>query len=323
MEAKELTGGSSRLKLVGVTLILIALTAAAGWGIYAAPAPVVDRMLESDLRKDAMQLSRQVESHLNDLDATFRYHELHEHDAEFLMLLPETSDIYRFKLFDASGQVFWSTRASDVGAVNTKHYFHSVVAAGRVFYNHEEKPAAEVESIDNDPAGHAGPITRHVAEVYTPIIKDGVFLGAIEFYSDITNLRTLFITRVRLSLALLSSVALLALATVILIVHRTNRRQMRDLHKRAVKERELMGEQLRLAREVRLLGELNEWLQSSRSLDELFDMVARFMTHILPEAEGSVYVYSNSRDVLDGCASWNGGTVERINLISIRKDAGV
>ncbi|MCX8952177.1 diguanylate cyclase [Ruegeria sp. NA] len=308
MEAKELTGGSSRLKLVGVTLILIALTAAAGWGIYAAPAPVVDRMLESDLRKDAMQLSRQVESHLNDLDATFRYHELHEHDAEFLMLLPETSDIYRFKLFDASGQVFWSTRASDVGAVNTKHYFHSVVAAGRVFYNHEEKPAAEVESIDNDPAGHAGPFTRHVAEVYTPIIKDGVFLGAIEFYSDITNLRTLFITRVRLSLALLSSVALLALATVILIVHRTNRRQMRDLHKRAVKERELMGEQLRLAREVRLLGELNEWLQSSRSLDELFDMVARFMTHILPEAEGSVYVYSNSRDVLDGCASWNGGT---------------
>ncbi|WP_306418392.1 hypothetical protein [Ruegeria sp. Alg231-54] len=64
-----------------------------------------------------------------------------------------------------------------------------------------------------------------------------------------------------------------------------------------------MEDQLRLAREVRLLGELKEWLQSSRSLDEQFDMVSRFMTHILPEAEGSVYVYSNSRDVLDGCAS--------------------
>jgi diguanylate cyclase (GGDEF)-like protein len=68
-----------------------------------------------------------------------------------------------------------------------------------------------------------------------------------------------------------------------------------------------MDEQLRLAREVKLLGELNEWLQSSRSLDELFDMVSKFMTHILPNAEGSVYVYSNSRDVLDGWASWNGG----------------
>jgi diguanylate cyclase (GGDEF)-like protein len=69
-----------------------------------------------------------------------------------------------------------------------------------------------------------------------------------------------------------------------------------------------MEQQLQLAREVRLLGELNEWLQSSRSLDELFDMVGKFMTHILPHCEGSIYVYSNSRDVLDGCTSWNGAS---------------
>lgn len=65
--------------------------------------------------------------------------------------------------------------------------------------------------------------------------------------------------------------------------------------------------QSRLGREVRLLGELNEWLQSSKSLDELFYMVNRFMTHLLPHSAGSIYVYSNSRDVLDGASSWNGG----------------
>jgi len=32
------------------------------------------------------------------------------------------------------------------------------------------------------------------------------------------------------------------------------------------------------------------------------------MSHILPDSEGSIYVYSNSRDVLDGHTSWNGGT---------------
>ncbi|WP_299644150.1 diguanylate cyclase [uncultured Ruegeria sp.] len=308
MKQAELTGQSSRLKMMGVALMLLALTAAAGWGIYTAPAPVVDRMLEADLRKNAMRMSRQVESHLNDLGQTFRFHALTEHDQEFLELLPETTDIYRFKLFDASGQVFWSTRASDVGFVNTKPYFQSIVAAGGLYYKHEEKPIAEVDSFVVGNSRDTELSSRHVAEVYTPIIKDATFLGAIEFYSDITDLRNLFITRVRLSLALLSGIALLALTTVILIVHRTNRRQVRDLRKRAIKERELMDEQMRLAREVRLLGELNEWLQSSRSLDELFDMVSRFMTHILPEAEGSVYVYSNSRDVLDGCASWNGGT---------------
>ncbi len=42
-----------------------------------------------------------------------------------------------------------------------------------------------------------------------------------------------------------------------------------------MKERELMDDQLRSAREVRLLGEVNEWLQSSRSLVGLFDMGPR------------------------------------------------
>lgn len=71
--------------------------------------------------------------------------------------------------------------------------------------------------------------------------------------------------------------------------------------------RENLTGQSRLGREVRLLGELNEWLQSSKSLDELFYMVTRFMTHLLPDSAGSIYVYSNSRDVLDGATSWNGG----------------
>jgi len=301
-------GASSRLKLVGTLLTLSLLTALSGWGIHAIPAPVVDRMLESDLRHEAAQLNRQVVSHLEDVDATFRAGVLDGRDKEFLELLPATSDIYRFKLFDDGGRVLWSTRDSDVGAVNTKAYFKDILGNGNIYYKHEEKPLTEVDNFDGNLLEASGPQTRHVAEIYTPVIREGRFLGAIEFYSDITQVRTLFINRVRILLAVLSGVALLALSVVMLVIFRANRRQVRNLRGRAAKERELMDDQLRLAREVRLLGELNEWLQSSRSLDELFDMVSRFMTHILPEAEGSVYVYSNSRDVLDGCASWNGGT---------------
>ncbi|MCV0424019.1 MAG: diguanylate cyclase [Roseibium sp.] len=68
--------------------------------------------------------------------------------------------------------------------------------------------------------------------------------------------------------------------------------------------------QAALTREIRLLSELNEWLQSSSSLEELFNMVSRFMTKLLPRSAGAVYVYSNSRDVLDGACSWNGGNLE-------------
>lgn len=306
METNTETTGASRLKMAAIILTLMALTAVSGWGIYAVPTPVVDRMLEADLRKEATQLGKQVTSHLNDVEATFQTGSIGIHDQEFLELLPATSDIYRFKLFNADGGVFWSTRSADVGTVNSKPYFQSVIRQGNIYYKHEEKPLTEVDDYEGTAMHASGPETRHVAEIYTPIIRDGEFLGAIEFYSDITDVRNLFIDRVRLSLFILSAVALLAFSIVTLVVYRSNRRQMRSLRGRAVKERQLMDEQLRLAREVRLLGELNEWLQSSQSLDELFDMVSRFMTHILPEAEGSVYVYSNSRDVLDGCASWNG-----------------
>ncbi|WP_170381756.1 sensor domain-containing diguanylate cyclase [Ruegeria atlantica] len=306
MKKRTASGIASRLKIAVIVLIIGLLAALSGWGIYSIPAPVVDRMLESDMRHAAMQLNRQVTSHLEDVDATFLTSVMGDHDEEFLELLPATSDIYRFKLFDTSGRVFWSTRDSDVGTLNMKPYFKDVIGKGNLYYEHEEKPLTEVDNLDRDMA--AGAQTRHVAEIYTPVIREGRFVGAIEFYSDITQVRNLFINRVRWSLALLSGVALLAVLVVTLVIFRANRRQVRDLQGRAAKERALMDDQLRLAREVRLLGELNEWLQSSRSLDELFDMVSRFMTHILPEAEGSVYVYSNSRDVLDGCASWNDGT---------------
>jgi|GEM_PF-3961437 len=65
-----------------------------------------------------------------------------------------------------------------------------------------------------------------------------------------------------------------------------------------------------LNREIKLLSELNEWLQSSNSLDELFKMISRFMGMLLPDCSGAVYVYSNSRDVLDGACAWNGAKLD-------------
>lgn len=308
MNTEQVASVAQRLKWAGVATLLIALTLAAAWGVYKLPTPVVDRMLEADIRRQAELWKRRVVLHMEDAETTFQTGYLDPHDQEFLALMPEASDVYRFKLFDAAGNVFWSTRASDIGGQNDKPYFQADIAKGKVYYVHAEKPASEIDGL----LLHSGDTdltsSHHVAEVYAPVMRNGRFIGAIEFYTDITELRTTFIARVRLLLGALCAVALLAMSIVSLVIFRTNRKQYFALHNRSETERELLNDQLRLAREVRLLGELNEWLQSSRSLEELFDMVARFMTHILPHAEGSVYVYSNSRDVLDGSASWNGGT---------------
>ena len=66
-------------------------------------------------------------------------------------------------------------------------------------------------------------------------------------------------------------------------------------------------ERQKLNREARLLSQLNEWLQSCKSLDELYRMVGEFLARLLPGCAGSLYIYANSRDVLESTHAWNGG----------------
>ncbi|MEM6498087.1 MAG: diguanylate cyclase [Pseudomonadota bacterium] len=87
-------------------------------------------------------------------------------------------------------------------------------------------------------------------------------------------------------------------------------RKAEDSEARAMKS--LRSEQAR-QREMLLLSELDEWLQSCQSLAELFQIVTSFMSRLLPNTAGELYIYSNSRDVLDGSCHWNcDGTVDHI-----------
>lgn len=69
-------------------------------------------------------------------------------------------------------------------------------------------------------------------------------------------------------------------------------------------KRALEAERVR-KQESNRLSELGEWLQSCKSLEELYRIVSRFMSHMFPQSCGELYIYSNSRDVLDGACQWN------------------
>lgn len=62
----------------------------------------------------------------------------------------------------------------------------------------------------------------------------------------------------------------------------------------------------RLTREATVLSELNEWLQSAKSEAELYQMIAEFLSRFLPGATGAIYIYANSRDILECAKVWNG-----------------
>ncbi|OED48777.1 sensor domain-containing diguanylate cyclase [Leisingera sp. S232] len=299
---------AERIRSMSLIFVLIVAAAASAWAVFAVPAPIVDRMLEDDIRKQAQHWQRRVVLHMAHVEESFEEGSIDPHDARVLTLLPEETDVFRYRLLTSGGEIFWSSRSDEIGEYESNAFFSTHVARGEVYYMHTAIPAYDVDGFPLQSNGYDSSITREVAQVYVPLMHNGQFDGAIDFYTDITELRATFIRRAQLSLIVLTSIALFAMTVAVYVVFKTNRSNMNQLRQRNEHERQILDEQLRLAREVQLLGELNEWLQSSRSLEELFEMVARFMTHILPTAEGSVYVYSNSRDVLDGCSSWNGGS---------------
>ena len=61
----------------------------------------------------------------------------------------------------------------------------------------------------------------------------------------------------------------------------------------------------------KLLGELGEWLQSCKSLEELYKVIARFMGTLFAGSSGELFVYSNSRDVLESACLWNNSVAHR------------
>lgn len=56
--------------------------------------------------------------------------------------------------------------------------------------------------------------------------------------------------------------------------------------------------------EAAMLAELGDWLQTCKSLEELYTVLREFMQQLMPDSRGELYIYSNSRDVLDGAVSW-------------------
>jgi diguanylate cyclase (GGDEF)-like protein len=72
-----------------------------------------------------------------------------------------------------------------------------------------------------------------------------------------------------------------------------------------VRAKEVLAQERARQAEEKMLAQLDEWLQSCKSLEELYMIVKTFMGRLLPGSKGELYIYSNSRDVLDGMCNWN------------------
>ncbi len=98
---------------------------------------------------------------------------------EFFSENPERGlDLSKIKVFNASGEILYSTDTADIGKVNDKEYFHTVVASGDNY----------TDLVKTVPSSRGGVVTKlDMVQTYIPVMEGDRFIGAFEIYSDITE----------------------------------------------------------------------------------------------------------------------------------------
>ena len=89
-------------------------------------------------------------------------------------------NIMKIKLFDTDGNIIHSTKADEIGTKNNHDYFYNIVKKGNLYYKIVKSGSDSLEKEKQ---------LRDVAEIYVPIMENGIFVGASEIYYDITDNR--------------------------------------------------------------------------------------------------------------------------------------
>lgn len=302
--------GPQRLMLA--SLVVFALLAT---GVYLIPDFMAKRVVIAETERASGIWQNRVLGLLKNYSKTFENGTLSAEDETALKYYVASSDVFRLRLFDGEGHVFWSSRS---GFEPDRGNDHSKDIADKPFYKnnlqhgtlYHETEMREISWIDGFAAEHFGEIydenqKRTISEIYAPVVVDNKLIGTVEHYRDLTE--ALEVTRFRLNLAVGAVAIALGLmwSIAILSVILFKRRNQELANRRREQEKQLVEYETRRSREIRLLSELNEWLQSCKSLDELYTMVSSILGQVFPESAGSLYVYSNSRDVLEGACNWH------------------
>ena len=299
----------ARLQLA-IMLLVIAVAAGGAATLVRMLVPqIAEHLVLGDKTELAQIRGRRLISTLENGTESFVVGRLTERDISHINYLLILTENYRMKFFAHDGRIFWSSRIDEIGDVQSNDDF-ARVQKGEVVAKMVSKSVQEIDHWNERGIMPGEGVNRRVVEIYVPYLDaSGAFLGAVELYKDVTEQVTAYAERLAQSMTVLVALGSVAAYAVFVLITRQNTRRLIRVEAAGVNERESLAAQQRLAREMALLGNLNEWLQSSSSLDELFRMIARFLTHLLPGTEGAIYIYSNSRDVLDGGASWGGATL--------------
>lgn len=166
-----------------VITLLLAIAMGSALPIYNALVshPAMVKLLRHNTEQSAVKTAHHIVENFLPLKADTFSKPLSPAQQNSILQLKKNYGLTRVKVFDPSGRIIFSTRSQDIGDINKKDYFHHKVARGETVNKLVNKKQQSMEGVE---------VNRDVAEIYIPVMMDKTFVGAFEFYFDITEQKT-------------------------------------------------------------------------------------------------------------------------------------
>ncbi|MGE0211452.1 MAG: sensor histidine kinase [Parvibaculaceae bacterium] len=243
------------------------------------------RMADLEAERRATKWSERALTSLQSGKPTFDQAELTPADKARLYDLLLASDIYRYVLYRADGEVFWSSKLSKVGSRVEGGTFAPGIAEGQVHIKPEIKKADEIDGLlwRKGSLGLNPNSSRNVISVYVPVMLSDRFVGVIETYVDATDIIAFYARQAQIAAVALGgafSFIFLAVAAMMVFYARERRSNIRALTK--ARDDAVLAERSsrELAGELQLVNDdivtLNQELATNmRKLSEAQDEIVR------------------------------------------------
>lgn len=234
MQARRFAGTAM---LTGSFLAMLLILGVGGFLIISA---AVDRMIIRDAEMTSAQWAGYFASNFERVEEVAGGEELTPADHAFISNAREVGRVFRFKLFDAKGQLRLVSDELDRQRAGSETLIeHNESAASVVESGQPYTVVAYGEGKPNRPPLYA--------ETYMPVVKDGLTIGVVEVYTDETATKLNLLAEMQNTYLQMAAIGLIAiiLPLAALFIH-----ARKLAHQRAMLERHAEVEEARMRAEL-------------------------------------------------------------------------
>ena len=225
--------------------------------------PSFTNLIAKNTEDEAVRLATYISHDLFQAGQPFEARTLPRDLPERIGAIVRDFDLMKVKIFSPSGETVFSTSVRDIGKLNTREYFHNIVARGNPYTKIVRKDTKSLEEQI---------VSLDVVETYVPWMDGDTFLGAFEIYFNITESKANLDHLVSRSNTLLQIIS----GTLLLVILIISLKAKRNIQARLEAEQTVLkqSEELHIKNsELSILNEISAAISRSIDMDILLPAV--------------------------------------------------